>query len=134
MAAIDTLLAALDDREIAQQIGLPHDEARMRYPLHSNTVADFDEFSDVIADYYNYHFGECVSRGGSLSRSESAGRAKEVAIEMLTKAGDRIESRGSMRKRCYSHILFGSADAQQPVDPVVEFEQQLASQGPQRPL
>ena len=78
MAAIDTLLAALDDREIAQQIGLPHDEARMRYPLHSNTVADFDEFSDVIADYYNYHFGECVSRGGSLSRAEAAGRAKEI--------------------------------------------------------
>ena len=77
MAAIDTLLAALDEREIAQRIGLRHDEARMRYPLHSNTVGVFDEFSDIIADYYNHHFS-CVSNGGSLSRSDAAGRAKEI--------------------------------------------------------
>lgn len=77
MAAIDHLLAALDERTIAQRIGLPHDEARMRYPLQSNTVGTFDQFSDIIADYYNFHH-QCVSNGGSLSRVDAAGRAKEL--------------------------------------------------------
>lgn len=78
MPAIDTLLASLDERHVAQRIGLRHDEARMRYQLQKNTVDTFDEFSDVIADYYNRHFTSCVSNGGSLPRSEAAGRAKEI--------------------------------------------------------
>ena len=78
MAAIDNLLAALDERQLAQQVGLKHDEARVRYPLSSNTVADFDRFTDIISDYYNYQFTRCVSRGGALPRSEAAGRAKEI--------------------------------------------------------
>ena len=78
MARIDSLLSALDERTIARQIGIPHDEARMRYQLRSNTVANFDDFSQIIADYYNHHYTTCVSRGGRLSFSEAAGRAKEL--------------------------------------------------------
>lgn len=78
MAAIDHLLAALDERQIAQQIGIPHDEARMDYPLSSNTVGSFDAFGDLIGDYYNHHFSRCLSNGGTLSRAEAEGRAKEV--------------------------------------------------------
>ena len=78
MAAIDNLLKALDERQIAQRVGLRHDEARMSYHLQSNTVADFDGFTDIIADYYNHHFARCVSGGGTVSRLEAAGRAKEV--------------------------------------------------------
>jgi len=77
MAAMDYLLAALNERTIAQQVGLRHDEARMQYHLPSNTVRTFDEFGNVIADYYGYHF-QCVSNGGSLSPMDAAGRAKEV--------------------------------------------------------
>jgi hypothetical protein len=78
MGSIDTLLAALDERIIARRIGIPHDEARIRYPLRSNTVCSFDEFSDVIGGYYSYHFTRCVSRGGLLNRAEAASRAKEI--------------------------------------------------------
>ena len=78
MAAIDNLLAAFDERNLARAIGLAHDEARMRYPLAQNTVDTFDAFTDVIADYHNYHFTRCVSGGGTLSRAEAAGRAKEI--------------------------------------------------------
>lgn len=78
MSSITRLIEALDEREIARRIGIPHDEARMRYPLRSNTVGDFDDFADLIGDYYNHHFTHCVSRGGSLSRAEAAGRAKEI--------------------------------------------------------
>ena len=78
MAAIDNLLAALDERRLAQQVSLKHDEARVSYPLNGNTVANFDEFTNVIADYYNHQFTRCVSHGGALPRSEAAGRAKEI--------------------------------------------------------
>ncbi len=89
MPAIDSLLGALDERQIAQQVGLPHDEARMRYPLRSNTASSFEEYSDLIADYYNHHFTQCVSRGGALPASEAAGRAKEVLErEYRRRSGD----------------------------------------------
>ena len=78
MAAIDNLLTALDERQMARAVALAHDEARGRFPLSRNTVGSFDEFSDLIADYYNYHFSQCVCGGGSLSSAEAAGRAKEI--------------------------------------------------------
>ncbi len=78
MVSIGSMLASLDERTIAQRIGIPHDEARMRFALQRNTVDDFDAFADIIADYYAYHVTECVTNGGSLSRAEAAGRAKEL--------------------------------------------------------
>lgn len=90
MPAIDSLLGALDERQIAQQVGLPHDEARMRYPLRSNTASSFEEYSDLIADYYNHHFTQCVSRGGALPASEAAGRAKEVLEREYRRRGGDI--------------------------------------------
>lgn len=77
MAAIDHLMSALDERQIAQRVALPHDNARMRFPLTSNTVSDFDEFSDGIGAYYNFHL-QAVTNGASLPRSEAVGRAKEI--------------------------------------------------------
>jgi hypothetical protein len=76
MASINNLLAELDERTIAQRIGIPHDEARMRYSLTSNTVGSFEEFTRTISDYLNYHFTLCISHGGSLSASEASTRAK----------------------------------------------------------
>ncbi len=78
MVSIGNILSSLDEKTIAQRVGIPHDEARMRFALQCNTVADFDAFSNAIADYYAYHFRQCVSNGGSLSRAEAAGRAKEL--------------------------------------------------------
>jgi len=78
MTSITGLLAELDERNIAQKIGIRHDEVRMRYPLQCNTVDSFEEFSRIIGDYYNYHFTNCVSFGGSLPTSEAVGRAKEL--------------------------------------------------------
>ena len=81
MAAIDNLLAALDERQLAQEVGLKHDEARVSYQLQSNTVADFEAFTDIIAEYYNHQFTQCVSGGGALPRSEAAGFAKEILTQ-----------------------------------------------------
>jgi len=77
MVNISDVLGRLDERYIARNVGLRHDEARMSYRLNRNTVADFDEFSRVIGDYYNHHFRH-VSNGGSLSPVQAVGQAKAI--------------------------------------------------------
>ena len=87
--SIDALLAELDERVIAQRVGIPHDETRIRYPLHSNTIGTFGEFDHEIGHYLNYHFTTAVSNGGSLSAAEASSRAKELLEqEYRRKGGD----------------------------------------------
>jgi len=78
MSPIGSLLSVLDERTIAREIAIPHDEARMGYNPRMTTVADIDTFYDIIGDYYAYHHGQCVSRGGRLSKSEARSLAKEI--------------------------------------------------------
>jgi hypothetical protein len=78
MPSVSALLAELDERQIAQRIGIGHDEVRMRFRLESNTVEDFDQFRDLITAYYSYHYTTCVSHGGQLPPSEAYGGAKEL--------------------------------------------------------
>lgn len=78
MATINSLLSALDERTMAQRVGIPHDEARMRYPIESNTIGTFERFSAVITDYCNYHYTGCISNGGQLSPDDAYARAKEL--------------------------------------------------------
>lgn len=76
MPTIHSILAALDERQIARQVGTAHDEARMRYQLPANTVHDFAGFSATITDYYSYHHAACISRGGRLSNADAYAQAK----------------------------------------------------------
>lgn len=93
MVSISHILHALDERTIAQQVGISHDEARMQYTLQKNTVEDFSSFTDIIADYYKYHYGRCVSVGGTLSHSEAASRAKElIEQEFRRRNGDIVSA------------------------------------------
>ena len=93
MPAIMSILNALDERTIAREVGIPHDEARMRYPLSTNTVASFREFEEVIANYVNYHYAQCVSRGGRLSWVDAIGRAKEIIEqEWRRRRGDLVSA------------------------------------------
>lgn len=92
MTAIASLLDALDERTIAHRVGLVHDEARLNYRLSSNTVRDFDEFADVIGDYYNYHFARCSSGGGRLSAANAASRAKALLTAAYRRRGGDIVS------------------------------------------
>jgi len=78
MVLINNLLVEIDEKTIAQRVGIPHDETRIRYRLDSNIVENFEEFTLIISDYFNYHFTSCVSNGGKLSSSEAATRAKEL--------------------------------------------------------
>jgi hypothetical protein len=90
MFSLDNLLATMDEGAIAKNVGIPHDEARMRYFLSKNTVESFDEFTDVIGDYYNHHISECVVRGGIMSRTEAAGKAKEILMQEYRPQGGNV--------------------------------------------
>ena len=87
MGSIDSLLSQVDELAIAQNVGIPHDEARMGYALSSNTVSSFEDFTAHIANYYNHHVSRCVLHGGALSRTEAAGRAKEILEQDYRKQG-----------------------------------------------
>jgi hypothetical protein len=85
---ITSLTAMLEERHIAREIGIQHDEARMRFPLQSNTVGNFEEFTEALANYFNHHHAECLT-GGRFSSSEAASRAKEIVeYEYRRKGGD----------------------------------------------
>jgi len=90
MGSIESLLSEMDELAIARNVGIPHDEARMNYRLTRNTVGSFDEFADVIADYYNHHVSQCVLHGGHLSRTEAGGRAKEILNQEYRRQGGDI--------------------------------------------
>jgi len=93
MATINLLLSALDEREIARCVAVPHDETRMQYHSSSNTVADYDQFSDIITDYYNYHYTRCISHGGTFGRDDAYGKVKELLeIEYRKKRGDIVSA------------------------------------------
>ncbi|RJR27414.1 MAG: hypothetical protein C4582_00650 [Desulfobacteraceae bacterium] len=87
-----SLLNELDERIIAQRVGVQHDTARMRYSLNSNTIRNFEDFNRVISEYYNYHFTRCVSQGGSLSSTEASSRAKELLEQEYRRKGGDIVS------------------------------------------
>ena len=93
MATINILLSALDEREIARCVAVPHDETRMQYRLSSNTVADFGQFSNIITDYYNYHCTRCISHGGTFGRDDAYGKVKELfENEYRKKRGDFVSA------------------------------------------
>jgi hypothetical protein len=91
MGSLDAIMRQLDEREIARQVGLPHDEARMAYALRKNTVNNFSEFTQIIGDYYSYHFVTCVSGGGALPRAEAEGRAKEILEKKYHERGSTLQ-------------------------------------------
>ena len=90
MGTIHSLLAALDEREIARRITMAHDEARMRFQLPANTVRDFDQLAAIIADYYNYHQMTCISRGGRMSNDDAYIEAKDLLEREQRKRGGDI--------------------------------------------
>jgi len=90
MGTIHSLLAALDEREIARQVTMAHDEARMRFQLPANTVGNFEEFAATITDYCNYHYTICISHGGRFSNADAYAKAKDLLEREQRKRGGDI--------------------------------------------
>ncbi len=81
MAAIDVLLSAINERAIAQQVGIEHDQARATYRNYSVVVDNYGEFERIITEYYQYHYSRCVARGGRLDDSQASSSAKDIISE-----------------------------------------------------
>lgn len=92
MRSLANLMTELDERAIAANVGIKHDQARSQYPLRSITVRSWDEFIGIIADYYSKHFSICNSIGGSFSRPEAAQRAREIIEKEYRNKGRTINS------------------------------------------
>ena len=90
MGTIERLLSEIDELYISKNVSIRHDEARMSYSLDKNTVGSYEDFTHVIADYYNHHFSRCVMHGGYLSHTEAAGRAKEILEQVYRRQGGNI--------------------------------------------
>jgi len=89
MASINSLTTELDEKTIAQVVGIQHDEARISYPLANNTVRNFNDFNRSIGDYCKHHFSRCISYGGRLSDSQATSWAKElIEREYRRRGGD----------------------------------------------
>ncbi|MCB0753084.1 MAG: hypothetical protein KDC52_16545, partial [Ignavibacteriae bacterium] len=71
----------LSEEYVAEKVEKIHDEARIRFYLTRNSVANDAEFENLIAEYYNHHFTTCVSNGGELTKAEASGRAKEIITD-----------------------------------------------------
>ena len=48
------------------------------YHLFPLRIANYDEFRDITADYYNYHYTRCVTNGGRFSGGEARSAARTI--------------------------------------------------------
>lgn len=87
MVDIDSLLWELDPRQIAQRIGIRHDEARLQYDPTCNTVSDNQEFSRVIADYWNHHWSIAIVRGSRMPEFPAMVQAGQVLDRICQRSG-----------------------------------------------
>lgn len=87
MEKLRNILNELDEAYIVKNISKKHDEARIKYPLNSNTVPNDSAFDELIGDYYNYHFANCNCTGSRLTRAEAVGRAKEIITKKYHRRG-----------------------------------------------
>jgi hypothetical protein len=77
------MFAALDEREIARRVAIPHDQARLEFVLSKNTVKNYLEFESTIGGYYQHHYSRCVAVGGRLAEHDAKSRAKRLLESRL---------------------------------------------------
>lgn len=82
MPDAQALLDELSEKAITTQVALRHDEARASYTLQANQVENFDEFNEIIADYYSHHFARAVAPGAEFPVHEAASRAKAALVQV----------------------------------------------------
>lgn len=87
MSRLNLMLKELDEVTLAQRIARPFDQTRLAYRPLSNVVRDHAEFSDILADYVQYVYRECVTPGSSPSRATAAGQAKAFLNQELRRQG-----------------------------------------------
>ncbi|MCC6694867.1 MAG: hypothetical protein IT365_04460 [Candidatus Hydrogenedentes bacterium] len=87
MSRLNSMLKELDEVTLAQRIARPFDQTRLAYRPSSNSVRDYPDFTDILADYVQYVYRECVTPGSSPSRATAAGQGKSMLNQELRRQG-----------------------------------------------
>jgi hypothetical protein len=90
MGPLENLLAATSEVAIAQEVAIYHDTVRVSYPFWSkNKVESFEDFANVISNYYSYHYSRCCEDGEQMFCSEIVNKAIPIVEqEYRNRGGD----------------------------------------------
>jgi len=86
MSNLKMLLNEIGEINIARKVR-EHDNARIKFPLSSNTVNEIDEFYQIIGDYIRFHNSMCISLGGNMSQTEAVGLGREIIDQEYRRKG-----------------------------------------------
>ncbi|MFW6061987.1 MAG: hypothetical protein ACOC93_04185 [Planctomycetota bacterium] len=89
--SLQALMAELDPRTVARRAKLVHEDARASYMPPSTQVETYEQFLEILGDYYNHHFAATLGNGHRLPRSQAVGRAREIVTQAYRR------QRGSIR-------------------------------------
>jgi len=92
MAKIDVLLSALNERAIAQNVAIEHDQTRAEYRNYSITVETYAEFERIITDYCGHHYNKCLAKGGRLDSAQASSIAKTEIENVYKKRNGNLSS------------------------------------------
>lgn len=84
MNEVDYMLQALDDKEIMRNVGDRAEGAKMAFTYPRNHVENYDEFRQVVGEFYRLYFSR--ARGQDLSARD----AEDEAIDLLDRAYGRF--------------------------------------------
>lgn len=87
MVDAEALLWELEQRQIAQRVGLQHDEARLHYDQTYSAVSDNQEFHRVIADYWNHHWSCTSGQGHRIPELPAMVRARQILEKICQRNG-----------------------------------------------
>ena len=90
MALFNQLLAALNELRIASEVTGPHDNCRAAFALPHNQALTFEDYYDLLGNYYNHHYSTCVARGGRLSRDAAIQAARGIIEREYRRRGGDI--------------------------------------------
>lgn len=94
-SAVDTVLAQISSKGLAERIGIPIDTARATYILDSLTVAGDEEFFDTVSAFY-LHLKRHISGAAQLTEDLTV---RADAIELLERAfADKGGLKGAMNE------------------------------------
>ena len=79
MTKLQSLIRAVDERTIAERVGLVHDRARNNFPSRLTNVGSYDEFAGLLGEYYQFHRRQ--TWGANVPKREAAGLAQQIVTQ-----------------------------------------------------
>ncbi len=85
MSVFGQIMSELEELYLVENVTNQHDEARIQFRPHKNTVQSDWEFDNIIGDYYNHHLAGCNE--GTFSKVSATEKAKDIVFGAYIKKG-----------------------------------------------